>query len=464
MGKHNFAEDLSKLASRNKTSIYTLLLVKLSNFPIKSRVDQYYVNSLSDVLKKMILDHSQSLAVLLFHLKQTIPITGLSPQIQRFLTDVVLTLKKLDVIKNFSIEEITETSLDTRISRQLESQLAITLLQSPSPKMWNSVNKISATIISLIQAAENPEFFSSLLHHVNGKKGNEVEPNIPLAFAHFSSTKTLNDIITILQEGDDLASVMLIQFMFMRDAFLNLDISQKFYESILTKEYAGYFKKFLSELSLPEDSSQIVNFFSSYVSFSPQLYSDRGRSEFRLNLDNHLGITINKEDRSSMPILPVSWYPDTICQAPELKSNYVASLAQHDIPYVAGSSGMTSLLMGALTILGSNTNSEEKNYYLLAVLAFIVGGGLHSIHEVLSVCENHLGLIPGYQITGENMGNYDTFFSLFAKDLEITNLIEKSWSQLIQWFNVTYPKSCEVLERQYPEQPDEDNTNACCIM
>ena len=165
-----------------------------------------------------------------------------------------------------------------------------------------------------------------------------------------------------------------------------------------------------------------------------------------------------------MPTIPVSWYPDAICQAPNLNSAYIASLVKHDIPYVAGASGMTSLFMGALTLLGSDTIPEEKNYYLLAVLAFMVSGGLHSTHEVLSVCNSHLGLVPDYQITGDSMGNYDAFFTLFSEDTEITRLLEESWSKLITWVNVTYPESCVVAEVQSPQRPKNDTDSICPIM
>ena len=260
---HSFSEDLLGLPQGNKTSIYILLLAKLNNFSIKNDVDYQQVKSLNAVLKQMILNHCQGLKLLLFHVKQTITIRGLSSQFQAFLKDVHLALKSAEITRNSSIKEITETDLEARISRQLESQIAIHLLQSPSQAMWNSVNKISQSIIELINIhADKPELFSSFLHNINGKKDSELEPNIPLAFAHFSSTKTLDDVVAILHEGNDLSSVMLIQFMFMREAFLKLDIPQSFYDTILAKEHTGNFKNFLLEQSLLKDALQISEFFT----------------------------------------------------------------------------------------------------------------------------------------------------------------------------------------------------------
>ncbi|AHE68406.1 hypothetical protein [Legionella oakridgensis] len=443
----HFASDLLLLPPHNKASIYSLLIAKLGKFQAKTMVDYQQIRSLVTVLKELMLNHEQSLLVLNFHLKQTISTRGISSPLKGFLEDVIVAFSNEQLGQSFNIAEVTEDKLEARIPRQLESQLAIHLLHSPSPRMWESVNRVSAVIIALIDKhRDRPELFSKFLQHIHGKADHELEPTLPFAFAHFPSPKNLDDVITLLADANDLAAVMLIQFMFMRDAFLNLDIPACYYDALLMAEHGGDFKEYLNEVYSPGDYKCLAHFFLQYIAFSPGLYSDRGRAEFDSNLDNHLGLVTHVEDRRLMPTRSSYWYPDCMCQKARLESPYVVSLTCHDIPYVAGPSGMTSVFLGALALLGNFTTEQDKNYYLLAVLVYMVSGGLHSIHEVLSIPKIRLGLLPEYQVSGAKIGNYASFFSLFSEDPSVTTNIESAWFATMRWFNKIFPKACEISE------------------
>jgi len=458
--KSGFAAKVTSLPARSKTSIYALLLSQLSSFHPKTIIDFRQKKELMTIVKKAILDHEQSLSVVGFHLKQAATTRGISSHFKALVKDASDALANSNFKKSFEVQTVTPQDLPARIPRQVESQIAVHLLESPTLLMWKSVNKISAAIVDLLaKHVDKPDLFTEFLLHINGKPGNELEPTIPLAFAHFYTETTLTDVVQILKEGNDLAAVMLIQFMFMRDAFALLDVDAGFFQNILSNKFGGEFKLHLQDSDLDDSQNHnlITMFFLQYTLFSPQLYTDRGRAEFNSHLDNHLGISTHANDRIAMGKQLTSWYPDCMCQTADLQSPFLTNVVQHDIPYVSGASGMTSLFLGAMTLLGNFPTPQEKQYYLLAVVAFMVSGGLHSMHEVLSVPKVRLGLLPEYQTEGNKMGNYDTaFFSLFANDPEVASRLNSAWTQTIEWINCTYPKAFPndvALEKTTEENP-----------
>ncbi|PNQ51701.1 hypothetical protein C1141_21285, partial [Vibrio agarivorans] len=51
----------------------------------------------------------------------------------------------------------------------------------------------------------------------------------------------------------------------------------------------------------------------------------------------------------------------------------------------AGISGTTGSLFQAAEAFGPLEDEEEKKQYMLAIVGYLVGGGMHSFHEVMSV-------------------------------------------------------------------------------
>ena len=60
---------------------------------------------------------------------------------------------------------------------------------------------------------------------------------------------------------------------------------------------------------------------------------------------------------------------------------------------------MTSLFMGLMENYGNFSTVEEKQNYFAAVSAYMVSGGLHSLHEVIGPAQFSLDLIPGYRVS-----------------------------------------------------------------
>tara|TARA_B110000091_G_scaffold61005_1_gene67040 strand:- start:329 stop:994 length:666 start_codon:yes stop_codon:yes gene_type:complete len=216
----------------------------------------------------------------------------------------------------------------------------------------------------------------------------------------------------------------------MRDVYPHLKLSKSKKAEIIEKTYAGDFNDFLDSKS----KDDLRMFFCNYPKYAPHLYTDRGRIRFELNSSKNMGIMLSDIDSVNLPKRKQSWFPDCLCNVADLESTYVKELICNlDIPYVAGPSGMTSILSGVLTFLGS-LNNAEKQQYTLAIIAFIVGGGLHSIHEVLSVPTTRLGLLPIYKVSGIGAGNYGDYFKIFSQSIpEVKIILDSSFDKLTRW-------------------------------
>lgn len=57
-------------------------------------------------------------------------------------------------------------------------------------------------------------------------------------------------------------------------------------------------------------------------------------------------------------------------------------LADHNLPFSASASGTTSTLLTSAMTFGNLGGMEAKKQYLLACVAYLVGGGMHTCHEV----------------------------------------------------------------------------------
>lgn len=247
---------------------------------------------------------------------------------------------------------------------------------------------------------------------------------------------------------------MLIHFMFMRDAYRYFRLTH--YR--LAINHGGDFAVYCRT----PNSEDPRYFFWNYPEKAPHLYTDRGRGDFDFVISKHLGIALSLEDRVDFPSADTAWFPDCLCQKVNTRSPYVHSLIQNDIPYVAGPSGMTSIFCGAMLFLGQLREMKEQNYYLLAVVAFMVGGGLHSIHEVLTIPNVRLGLLPGYRSFGPDPGNYQNFFTLFHHDDIVANNIRDAWRATIDWIHRQYPHLVGIKATEAPiriEALIETNTN-----
>lgn len=430
----NFFDEVKRLSGRNKLNAYALIIAKLSYYNSEIIQDKLFIRDVIPDIKTLFHNHEQSFVVLTFVLKQhLIKHPEISERLKLLIRQIIECVDTSDFQNYFKKTGDRATELDCRVARFFESHIAMNMIQNPSPKIWDCINKISNNIIKFIELNYNETVFNTFLANLGPYQNLSQIPNLALAFGRYDYKPSIMDIIKTLKERKDFVRTMLIHFMFIRDVYFcykpDIDTQTK----IKNFGYGGSLKKYIQE----KQHADISSFFSRYDKFP--LYQDRGRGNFNCNVSQTMGICINPQDRKEFPYYKTSWYPDCICQEADLTSLYTKSLILHDIPYVAGPSGMTTLLSASMLFMGQFESIEEHHYYILAIMAFITGGGLHSIHEVLTVPNARLGLIEFYHPSGPHAGNYNDFFNLFRYDELIMRNIDKAWNAMVDWFCRKYP-------------------------
>ncbi len=450
-----FAEDVMQLPGRHRTDVFALLIAKLACYPAVLLGDKRLIKSLVSEIKILFHNHEQHFAGLQFIIRQNMAqYRSLSLPLGSFLMDVLASLGHLTLNDYFKKTNLDEKDLACSFQRYFESQLATHLLLNPSQMMWDSVNEVSKGIIFLLEGNITDTPVDLFLDNLGPLEPLSEEPLLALAFGRFAHRPKVVEVIAVLKDKNQLATIMLIHFMFMRDIYPYVKLHA--YPPFLGA-YGGDLEAYLS-LSHHED---LRPFFYNYPLYAPHLYTDRGRLAFHFILSKQLGISLSPEDRIACSSTENAWFPDCLCQEANLNSPYVQSMIQRDIPYVAGPSGMTSQLCAAMVFLGQWHSLDKQHYYLLATMAFITGGGLHSMHEVLTIPKTRLGLLPEYKTQGEMMGNYHDFFSLFHRDEVFQDNIDDAWVATIDWIRRRYPHLMDLSPE--PIRPGSMSRAVDCI-
>ena len=340
-----------------------------------------------------------------------------------------LDLNKLlkDTANNLAISNYTQTKQekwDNPFGRRFESQLQIELLLNPTVLMMDSVRKISFVIIEIIEfdPSIGERFVKTLsdMSHV-------------ISFGAFKGEPLIIDVINILFEN---SPQNLTQIMFMHFKFA-LECSR-----LLPFDQFGYL------------SEKIYNICDLGM-YRSKYYKDRGRSkEFLMNNQTmQMGIIVEESSHFNKGLPKtktnnISWVADCKSQAPDLESAYTISLLENDTPYVAGPSGMTSLLMAQM--LGYNVlNDKERKGYFASVAGYIVAGGFHSLHEVLGPIRHCLAeeqilpeTYPNNIPRKKNLGSpprFNDFYNQMSRiDEQFQELIDTGYSKLNEFILSMY--------------------------
>ena len=340
-----------------------------------------------------------------------------------------LDLNKLlkDTANNLAISNYTQTKQekwDNPFGRRFESQLQIELLLNPTVLMMDSVRKISFVIIEIIEfdPSIGERFVKTLsdMSHV-------------ISFGAFKGEPLIIDVINILFEN---SPQNLTQIMFMHFKFA-LECSR-----LLPFDQFGYL------------SEKIYNICDLGM-YRSKYYKDRGRSkEFLMNNQTmQMGIIVEESSHFNKGLPKtktnnISWVADCKSQAPDLESAYTISLLENDTPYVAGPSGMTSLLMAQM--LGYNVlNDKERKGYFASVAGYIVAGGFHSLHEVLGPIRHCLAeeqilpeTYPNNIPRKKNLSSpprFNDFYNQMSKiDVQFQERIDTGYSKLNEFILSMY--------------------------
>ena len=368
-------------------------------------------------------------------------------------------LKAIDTLqhdlKKNNYRQTPQEKFENPLARRLESEFALTLLKNPTAAMMNSVGRISAELIKFMHdQAINwtkewaPAFQEN--YHV-------------ISLGAFKKTPTLLDIETILEKNDpaQLIEIMHLHFKFaagftrvkpITKAPIRTPVGKL--ADIIAKGYAGeltsFYKHGIALEGPPGNDCRTLLVKKIYESDLFLARGNRGRSPFSEPLkhfSNQLGLMLihQQEEEDGLPTHDSSWLADCKNQEANFESQYVIDLIENDAVYVSGPSGMTSILLGQMeTMVNFECEALKKNY-LPAIIAYIVGGGFHSLHEVIGPAEHILNLIPGYRVQVPEPGhlapppNYHVFFKQQTLlDPQFKALREIAWQNYLKYFKEDY--------------------------
>lgn len=347
------------------------------------------------------------------------------------------------------------------LARRYESELPMLLLLEPTPAMMTSVKRVSDQLLKIID--QKGKDFDNYLASFG-------EQFHPIALGSLKPPVSTMDIKGILKNNDPamLAEIMHIHFKFAQNITRSIPITHaprrapvgKLAE-IVQDVWQGNPQDFFS-VGLAEKLGTYRSHICNLICDSPLYTAIRGRGRkgyFDQTRTHQLGLMLKDqaEHEVGLPQHKSSWAPDCKCQKADYTSPYVLDLVENDTVYVAGPSGMTSLFLSQMEMLANFENEDLKKNYLSAVVGYIVGGGFHSLHEVIGPAENALGLVPGYQIqvpSNEHRApppNYNQFFEQQAAiDPHFASRHEKAWQQYLTYFNDKYAPN-HIAEFQHEE-------------
>jgi hypothetical protein len=302
------------------------------------------------------------------------------------------------------------------LARRFETEIQLALLQNPTEMMMSSVKKISLQILDIIE--QSPEAFQMLQ--------DELDENAHcIAFGAFKNPPGINEIQALLNENkpENLTTIMFIHFKMAQAVIRQLRVE---YEGIAMKA---------------------ANIMDNKM-YKSSYYKERGRGIFLRPPAkiNTMGILVDDREfyQHGLPTSDISWIPDAKFQLPNFKSPYTKSLLNTETPYVAGPSGMTSMFMGQLLTLGDQMTINENRSYFAAVTAYMVSGGFHSLHEILSpvsYCLEEYNILPGYETIIPTEAaqipppSYHVFYEMIESfDQEFKDSLLNGWRKLESFF------------------------------
>ena len=405
------------------------------------------------------------------HEQNTAKVTEQLAGVNEVFQDVSTKGKLTRLIHDIATSDYTQTpeeKFENPFARRAESELGVMLLTNPTTAMMTSVGRISEEIIKLMDDQSDyvlqrfSQFFAEDAH-VIALGAPKVAP-------------TPESVKKILRDNNtaQLAEIMHIHFKFSQAITREVPIRQapqrkpvgRLADITAGFSVGGDDDFFRSKIA---DASYLGRVFRAYISdelmYRSPLYTafqGRGRAgTFDQTRTHQLGLMLRGQERFEvgLPTHSSAWAADCKSQPADLTSPYVTDLINNDAVYVAGPSGMTSMFLNQMEVLANFENEELKKNYLSAVVAYIVGGGFHSLHEVIGPAQYALNIVPGYNIQKPSheqkapAPNYHQFFAQQALiDSEFGARREAAWDNYLTYLSVLgFYKVLDKLEQNVIE-------------
>lgn len=374
-------------------------------------------------------------------------------------TDLIKIIRLQKHIQQSHYQQTPQAKYENPLARRLESELAITLLLTPTKATMDVVKHVSASILSLIES--DPTTIREILTK------SFFEDGSPISFGAPKTAPSLDHVKSLLSNNSHLllTEIMYIHFRFSQQITRGIPIKHT-----PLRNPVGQLSKIIADLYPNQDAQSFFKnaiaikggagtFYRSYISdvffYQSALFTalggKRGRlgglENFKLITTHHLGLMLEsqQEYEVGLPTHDSQWCADCKCQPADLESPYVHDLIENGAVYVAGPSGMLSILLNQMELLANFDDENLKKLYLTAIVAYIVGGGFHGLHEVIGPAQDRLNLVPGYHIQVPQAGktalppNYHHFFmQQAALDPEFIERREAAWEKYLTYFKFDY--------------------------
>lgn len=357
----------------------------------------------------------------------------LNKKAQKVLTDINRAVLDSD------FEQTPEERWANPLGRRLESQIQIAIITQPTPLMMNAVKKLSTHIVTILKRlqAEGSLYVDALMDEL------KEETNV-IGFGAYKASECsgklkkrglqdrlprLADVIKTLEANkpEDLIRIMCIHFKFGRVVSRNLEW-----------------------ISMSDESERICEIADQRMYNSP-FYLGRGRAgPLKSNYTQRMGILVSNEapESASLPLSHNSWVADSKAQAPDLSAKFTKGLINNDTPYVAGVSGMASIMIADYLVLAKKTTNEEQRLYIAAIAAYIVSGGLHCLYEVLApiaFCLKEENLLPDFHVKESEHADqisppdYQYFYDLICSiDPALVTILDNAWDEMMVFMREEY--------------------------
>lgn len=439
---------------KSKIEAYTYAIVLLTKIreKVASTESTYRISNQATLeqginkIKCAIENHEQNHEVITGYLQEIFNDSILATTDQELINSLIKDIETSDY------QQTVKDKYRNPLARRSESEIAISLLQKPTKAMMESVKRVSNELLQLIDDLEddfNPclKIFNESIHVI--------------ALGAFKKTPTKDEIKQILKENDPtkLPEIMHIHFKFAQSITREVPIKHAPVRQpvgrlaeIIKNIWSGTPNEFFSIAIAKEwGGRQYRSYISDELMYKSPLYTNiRGRGrcgEFDTDRTQQMGLMLKDQEEYEvgLPKHSSSWAADAKSQPADLTSPYVLDLVENDTVYVAGPSGMCSMLLGQMEILANFENEDLKKNYLTVVMSYIVGGGFHSIHEVIGPAQNALGLVPGYNVVVPQYNklapppNYNQFYlQQEMLDPEFALRREQAWQNYLNYFNEYY--------------------------
>ncbi len=443
----------SKNVFRSKTEAYTYAIALLVEINAEYKHPQPHLIDCTQKIIIAIENHEQNVEVVQQYLAN-IPDGSIPLKYKSRLNQL-----KLALLYSPYHKQTLEQKYENFLQRRLESDICLELILNPTDAMMDAVKKISTQILEVINSIEAESGYNinllNQLTHILAPKGNADAfgslPDLTL--------KTIKNILK-LNDPNTLITIMCIHCIFAKTVMRTVPITtapqRKPTGHLLTliKDYLDdekadpitYFKDHISSLEQKGYTSR--KYIIDTLMYDSAYYTDRGRNTHVHLWTNHMGLMLPSQDRTGLGNHASSlWQSDVITRTPDYRARVVLDAIENDTIYVAGASGMCTALLGQMETLGNLESLELKQLYLLATMAYIVAGGLHSIHEILGPAEHFLKLIPGYNaplpdFNGTALApapNFHVFFDLMSRiDPDFSQRHDLAWAKYMAYFNDHY--------------------------